>query len=365
MLAGVLLRPSDVDASSHSADRSFSQSWAPPGGRLVVTITATDFGGFGLVRETLPEGFSYSGSSLSDVSVTVDGQTASFVLLGDRSFTYTADAPDVEGTYTFTGVVKDADKDERPSAGIRWSGLARRTLRQPPSWRGAPSNTDTRPRCPSPHPRQPLRRHQRQPTPPPQRRTLRRRSSLALPPLLRNPREHRMAPSSSLEPPRRESCCCSPASWPGTYSAEEGPSKSRTRGAGLTSPFLLCRHAKMSQSREARGSCCGCERGCKTGQGLRGRPFQRRKDQQRRVRRNRASRRPVLGSNGRILAAMGPRGAGDHYSGAERSEALLQSHSHRQPASHCYISQRSHPAGRQVSQDRWKGTFWTLTCSSC
>ncbi len=113
LVAGVLLRPSDVDASSHSAIRSYSQPWVPPGGRLVVTITATGYGGFGLVRETLPEGFSYAGSSLSSVSVTVDGQTASFVLLGDRSFTYAADAPDVEGAYTFNGIVKDADKDER------------------------------------------------------------------------------------------------------------------------------------------------------------------------------------------------------------------------------------------------------------
>ena len=117
MVAGTLLRSSDVDASSHSAARSFSQPWVPPGGRLVVTITATGYGGFGLVRETLPEGFSYSGSSLSSVSVTVDEQTASFVLLGDRSFTYAADAPDVEGAYTFTGIVKDADKDERSVGG--------------------------------------------------------------------------------------------------------------------------------------------------------------------------------------------------------------------------------------------------------
>ena len=117
MVAGTLSRFSDVDASSHSAIRSFSQPWVPPGGRLVVTITATGYGGFGLVRETLPEGFSYSGSSLSSVSVTVDEQTASFVLLGDRSFTYAADAPDVEGAYTFNGIVKDADKDERSVGG--------------------------------------------------------------------------------------------------------------------------------------------------------------------------------------------------------------------------------------------------------
>ena len=47
---------SGLEASGHSAVRSFSQSWAPPGGQLVVTITATNYGGFGQVEETLPAG---------------------------------------------------------------------------------------------------------------------------------------------------------------------------------------------------------------------------------------------------------------------------------------------------------------------
>ena len=46
--AGTLAPSSALEASSHSAVRSFSQPWAPPGGRLVVTITATNYGGFGL-----------------------------------------------------------------------------------------------------------------------------------------------------------------------------------------------------------------------------------------------------------------------------------------------------------------------------
>ena len=110
--AGTLVRSSALEASSHSAVRSFSQPWAPPGGRLVVTITATNYGGFGQVEETLPEGFSYTGSSLSEGSVTVDGQTVSFVLLGDGSFTYTVEVPDDEGAYTFSGVLKDASREE-------------------------------------------------------------------------------------------------------------------------------------------------------------------------------------------------------------------------------------------------------------
>ena len=115
--AGTLAPSSTLEASSHTAVRSFSQPWAPPGGRLVVTITATNYGGFGQVEETLPEGFSYTGSSLSEGSVTVDGQTVSFVLLGDGSFTYTVEVPDDEGAYTFSGVLKDANRDERVIGG--------------------------------------------------------------------------------------------------------------------------------------------------------------------------------------------------------------------------------------------------------
>ena len=115
--AALLLRPVSLEASNHSAVRSFSQPWAMPGGRLVVTITATNYGGFGQVEETLPEGFSYTWSSLSEGSITVDGQTVSFVLLGDGSFTYTVGVPDVEGSYTFSGVLKDANRDERVIGG--------------------------------------------------------------------------------------------------------------------------------------------------------------------------------------------------------------------------------------------------------
>ena len=116
--AGTLAPSSALEASSHSAVRSFSQPWAPPGGRLVVTIAATNYGGFGQVEETLPQGFSYTGSSLSEGSVTVDGQTVSFVLLGDTSFTYTVEVPDDEGAYTFSGVLKDANRDEMVIGGV-------------------------------------------------------------------------------------------------------------------------------------------------------------------------------------------------------------------------------------------------------
>ena len=58
--------------------RSFSPPSAAPGGVVVVTITASGYGGFGWVVETLPPGFSYVSSSLSDDSVTVNEQEVDF-----------------------------------------------------------------------------------------------------------------------------------------------------------------------------------------------------------------------------------------------------------------------------------------------
>ena len=68
--------------------RSFSPPSAAPGGVVVVTITASGYGGFGRVVETLPPGFSYVSSSLSDDLVTVNGQEVIFTLLGETDFTY-------------------------------------------------------------------------------------------------------------------------------------------------------------------------------------------------------------------------------------------------------------------------------------
>ena len=51
-----LLRPGPVDATTHSADRQFSQPWVLPGGELTVTVTATGYGALGQIVETLPPG---------------------------------------------------------------------------------------------------------------------------------------------------------------------------------------------------------------------------------------------------------------------------------------------------------------------
>ena len=112
-----LLYPAPADATSHRAVRSFSAPWTLPGGALEVTITAAGYGGFGQVVETLPSGFSYQGSDLSEAAVKVEGRTVSFTLLGDERFTYTVATPSAEGSYSFAGVLLDANKAEQAIGG--------------------------------------------------------------------------------------------------------------------------------------------------------------------------------------------------------------------------------------------------------
>ena len=105
----VELHPAPVDATSHMAVRSFSAPWTLPGGTLEVTITAAGYGGFGQVVETLPAGFRYEGSDLSEAAVKAEGQTVTFTLLADERFAYTVAAPSAEGSYSFSGVLLDAN----------------------------------------------------------------------------------------------------------------------------------------------------------------------------------------------------------------------------------------------------------------
>ena len=115
--AAGLLHATPVDATSHSAVRSFSAPWVLPGGRLEVTIAVSDYGGFGQVVETLPAGFSYEGSDLSEAAVAVEGQTVAFTLLGDERFTYTVAAPSAEGSHSFSGVLLDSHRVDQAVGG--------------------------------------------------------------------------------------------------------------------------------------------------------------------------------------------------------------------------------------------------------
>ena len=115
-----LLTPTGVvEAQAHSGSRAFQRTWAAPGSELRVTITARSYGAFGQVEETLPDGFTFVRSSLPGNQVAEEGQVVRFSLFGDSSFTYFVTVPSAEGQYTFTGVVKNADRDERTISGHR------------------------------------------------------------------------------------------------------------------------------------------------------------------------------------------------------------------------------------------------------
>ena len=136
--AAGLLHSSPVEALRHTAVRSFSASSAGPGGWVNVTIAVADYGGFGEVVETLPAGFRFTGSNQSEAAVIVKGQDVTFALLGVDSLTYTVTAPGQEGSYTFSGVMRDSDKVEQ-----RVSGPSSLTVRARPAATQQPAPTAT------------------------------------------------------------------------------------------------------------------------------------------------------------------------------------------------------------------------------
>ena len=116
-----LFGPGDLEASGHSATRSFDVDSVGPGGHVGVSVEVSGLGAFGGVAETLPEGFTYEpgSSSLPDAAVQVVGQTVIFAILGDGdTFTYTAVAPTtMEGTFSFSGVATDSSGEGQPVMG--------------------------------------------------------------------------------------------------------------------------------------------------------------------------------------------------------------------------------------------------------
>ena len=99
------------------AIRSFSPASVDPEGEVEVKVDATGYGSFGQVVETLPPGFSYVPSSLSDSTATVDDQEVSFVLIGETSFTYTVTASSTAGFYSFSGILTNSNGEEVPVGG--------------------------------------------------------------------------------------------------------------------------------------------------------------------------------------------------------------------------------------------------------
>ena len=129
-----------MEATSHRAVGSFSASSVLPGGRLEVTITPTGYGSLGQVVETLPSGFSYTRSSLAASQVAVEGRTVTFTLLGESDFRYTVTAPSAEGSYTFSGVIKDVN---RAAASV--SGASTIRVGPPPTPTPTPTPTPSDP----------------------------------------------------------------------------------------------------------------------------------------------------------------------------------------------------------------------------
>ena len=113
-----LLQSAPAGATSHGAVRSFSATSVLPGGRLEVTMDLAGYGVLGQVVETLPAGFAYAGSDLSESQVAVVGQTVTLTLLGEETFSYTVTAPAAEGSYAFSGIIKDEDRVEASVRGV-------------------------------------------------------------------------------------------------------------------------------------------------------------------------------------------------------------------------------------------------------
>jgi len=116
VLVGAIFIPaSAVMAASGTRDMPSSVA---AGENFDVNISVSDFGAFGQVVETLPAGFSYVSSTLSEAAVDVEGQVVKFTLLeDDTNFTYTVTASYTPDTYSFSGIIKDEDIIESTISG--------------------------------------------------------------------------------------------------------------------------------------------------------------------------------------------------------------------------------------------------------
>ena len=107
-----------VAADTCTATRALPTS-VEPGAEFDVDIVVAGCGGFAQVRETLPPGFTYvSVSKPGDVAVSqTNGEVVFTFFPGTIEFYYTVEAPIVEDTYLFGGVVLDVDKVQYTVAG--------------------------------------------------------------------------------------------------------------------------------------------------------------------------------------------------------------------------------------------------------
>lgn len=97
--------------SAGSAERIFSGS-VNPGEEFQVTIKIDNYGAAGQVLEKIPTGFSFVSSTLPEKAVSINGNKISFLLMNEKSFSYTVKAPLSPGTYNFVGILRDTDKNQ-------------------------------------------------------------------------------------------------------------------------------------------------------------------------------------------------------------------------------------------------------------
>ena len=102
------------DMAMPMASRAFSPATVMMGDPVTVTITASGYGASGMVAETLPTGFMYTGSSsLDGANVSTSGQMVTFTLPAEgemaTEFTYTVTASDMAGMHDFSGELTDAE----------------------------------------------------------------------------------------------------------------------------------------------------------------------------------------------------------------------------------------------------------------
>jgi len=100
-----------VPASAGSAERTLPSS-VSTSEVFQVTINVADYGAAGQVLEKIPAGFTFVNSTLPEEAVTVNGSKISFLLMNDKSFSYTLKAPESAGTYQFVGLLRDINKTE-------------------------------------------------------------------------------------------------------------------------------------------------------------------------------------------------------------------------------------------------------------
>ena len=110
-VASIVLLPTATATEDPTSSRTMPTS-VNTGAELIINIAVADYGSFGTVVETIPDGFMYVKSSLGVQQAEDAGNTVTFTLLGETSFDYIVITPSNSGTYTFSGIIKDDDANE-------------------------------------------------------------------------------------------------------------------------------------------------------------------------------------------------------------------------------------------------------------